>query len=84
MTPSTLASAAPILLIAVITVGYCLVCLIWPFKACHTCRGAGKLRSPFLRSYRLCPACQATGLRLRTGRKAYNAVRRLTRANRRR
>ncbi|MGW5642214.1 hypothetical protein ACWEV3_11010 [Saccharopolyspora sp. NPDC003752] len=58
--------------------------MIWPFKACRTCRGAGRIRSPFLRSYRLCTVCKATGLRLRAGRKAYNAARRLTRANRRR
>jgi hypothetical protein len=84
VTPSDLASTGLTLPLILVTLGYFLTCLIWPFKACRTCRGAGKLRSPFLRSYRLCPACQATGLRLRAGRKAWNAARRLSRANRRR
>ncbi|GAA0538784.1 hypothetical protein [Saccharopolyspora thermophila] len=84
MTPTELASNAAIATLIIVTLGYVLACLIWPFKACRTCRGAGKLRSPFLRSYRLCPTCNATGLRLRRGRKAWNALSRLHRANRRR
>ncbi|RKT84859.1 hypothetical protein SAMN05421805_10152 [Saccharopolyspora antimicrobica] len=84
MTPSDLASAALIPAIIVVTLGYFVTCAIWPFKACRACHGEGKFRSPFLRSFRLCTACKATGLRLRAGRKAYNALRRLARANRRR
>ncbi|MEU6263889.1 hypothetical protein [Saccharopolyspora shandongensis] len=82
MTPSDLASTSLIVATTIVTLGYFLTCVIWPFKACRTCHGAGKLRSPFLRSYRLCPACRATGLRLRAGRKAWNVLRRLPRNHR--
>ena len=84
MTLSDLASTGLALPILLITFGYFLTCVIWPFKACRTCHGTGKLRSPFIRALRLCPACQSTGLRLRAGRKAWYAMRRLHRANRRR
>ncbi|CAM06185.1 hypothetical protein A8924_7386 [Saccharopolyspora erythraea NRRL 2338] len=82
MTPADLANTSLTLLLGMVTLCYSLVCVIWPFKDCRTCRGTGRLRSPFLRSYRLCPACEATGLRLRTGRKAVNALRRVHRRNR--
>jgi hypothetical protein len=66
----------------VITLGYLATCVVWPFKACRRCEGTGKLRSPIVRAIRLCPRCNATGLRLRIGRKAFNAYRRLHRARR--
>ncbi|WP_460957558.1 hypothetical protein [Parasphingorhabdus pacifica] len=64
-----------------VTFGYFVTCWFWPFKTCRTCRGTGTLRSPFLRALRLCAPCHGTGLRLRTGRKAINAARRVHRAN---
>lgn len=67
-----------------ITLGYIGTCALWPFKPCRYCHGTGKLRSPVIGAIRLCPRCpQASGLRLRAGRKAFNTYRRLHRANRR-
>ncbi|TDC94016.1 hypothetical protein E1161_08360 [Saccharopolyspora aridisoli] len=83
MTPTDPTSVTLFVALAVFTLGYAATCWLWPFKACRTCRGAGKLRSPFLRAIRLCPACNATGLRPRVGRKAYNALLRVHRAHRR-
>ena len=66
-----------VLTVAVVTFGYALSCLFWPFGACRWCHGAGKHKSPAGRSYRVCRWCDATGLRLRLGRRVFNAVRRL-------
>lgn len=51
--------------------GYCAACAFWPFAACGRCKGAGKLRSPSGRAFRLCPRCKASGRRLRLGRRIY-------------
>jgi hypothetical protein len=59
------------------TLGYILTCWIWPFRACRHCGGTGRIQSPFLRAIRLCPSCEATGLRLRFGRRIWNAYRSL-------
>lgn len=83
MTPTDLASPLSTALPLLVTLGYLATCWLWPFKACRTCRGTGKLRAPFGRALRYCPACRHTGLRLRAGRKAYNALHRLSRNNRR-
>ncbi|KAA5836061.1 hypothetical protein F1721_06900 [Saccharopolyspora hirsuta] len=69
--------------ILLITVSYGLMCLIWPFKACRVCKGSGRITSRLGRGIRLCPPCEASGLRLRAGRKAWNSLNRLYRANRR-
>ncbi|MEU0560928.1 hypothetical protein [Dactylosporangium sp. NPDC006015] len=58
---------------------YAASCAWWPFKACRRCSGAGKLRSPFGRAFRLCPRCKGTGRRLRLGRVVYNAIARVRR-----
>ena len=83
MTPAELASPLSIAAPLAITFGYVVTCWFWPFKACRTCRGTGKLRAPFGRALRYCPACRHTGLRLRAGRKAYNALHRISRQHRR-
>lgn len=70
---STLLTTAPL-----ITLGYLVQCLIWPFKACRRCAGGGQLHGPF-RGIRLCGHCDGTGLRLRFGRRVWNAFRRLYR-----
>jgi hypothetical protein len=59
-----------------------MACAVWPFTACRRCGGAGKHRSPSGRAFRYCRRCKGTGARLRTGRKIYNAVRRLYREGR--
>ena len=72
------------LLLALITLGYTATCAIWPFKACKHCGGTGKLHSPLIKAVRLCPRCpNASGLKLRAGRKAWNAYRRLHHTKRR-
>lgn len=83
MTPTDPTSTTLLLALFVFTLGYLATCWFWPFKACRTCRGTGKLRSPFLRALRLCPACNGTGLRLRPGRRAINALLRVHRAHHR-
>lgn len=83
MTPSVSASAFLLLVLVLITLGYAVTCAAWPFKTCRTCHGTGKLHSPFLRAVRLCPRCDASGLRPRIGLKVWNAYRRLHRAYRR-
>jgi len=52
--------------------GYVIACAVWPFAACRRCEGAGKLKSPTGRAFRLCRRCKATGRRIRTGRRLFN------------
>lgn len=66
------------LFVIVVTVGYILLCAVWPFTHCRRCRGAGRHRGP-LRGIRLCHRCQGSGLRLRWGRRVWNSTRRLYR-----
>jgi hypothetical protein len=75
--PSSLASVLffPVLLV---TAGYLLACVLWPFKACRVCGGRGQLYG-FMGGIRLCGACDATGLRLRFGRRLINLAGRLYR-----
>lgn len=61
-----------ILTLTVITVGYLLTCVAWPFGACRRCHGTGRRRSPLIRAYRICRRCDGTGLRLRIGRHLWN------------
>ncbi|MEU6130680.1 hypothetical protein ABZ805_16020 [Saccharopolyspora sp. NPDC047091] len=72
-----------IIALLVVTLGYVASCVVWPFKACRTCKGEGKFRSPFIRAVRLCGVCGSTGLRPRAGLKVWNAYRRLHHKNRR-
>jgi hypothetical protein len=82
MTPHNDLDAFALLSLAIVTLGYLATCVIWPFKACRRCAGTGKLRSPVLRAIRLCPQCDASGLRLRFGRRVWNAYQRLPRDRR--
>jgi hypothetical protein len=79
-TVNPLAPLASALLIAApfITLGYLGLCLVWPFKACRRCHGHGQFHGLF-GGIRLCGHCDGTGLRLRLGRRAWNAFRRLYR-----
>lgn len=83
MTPDGSASTALLILVLIVTLGYAASCVLWPFKACRSCQGTGKLRSSLLRTIRFCSACGGTGLRPRLGRKAWNSYRRFYRDSRR-
>ncbi len=67
-----------LLLLALITFGYVLVCAVWPYRPCRRCGGTGKLHGGF-GGIRYCPRCNHTGLRLRLGRHLYNLLRRAER-----
>jgi hypothetical protein len=75
---TTLAGPASLLLL-LLTLGYFGTCVTWPFAACRRCSGAGKLKSRLGRLYRHCRRCNGTGLRLRLGRRLWNAIQRLHR-----
>lgn len=78
MTPHADPLAVLLLPLLIVTLGYIGTCVIWPFKACRRCHGTGRLHSALLLgAYRLCPHCEATGLRLRIGRRVWNAYRHL-------
>lgn len=79
MTPDILLAAAPCLLPIAVTLGYALTCAVWPFGKCRRCHGAGKLRAPLGRVYRICPRCHHTGLRPRIGVRLWNMARRVHR-----
>ncbi|MBB5807042.1 hypothetical protein F4560_006810 [Saccharothrix ecbatanensis] len=82
MDPLTTIITSPILLTLVVTLGYAVSCAVWPFKRCRACSGAGHHKSRVIRAYRPCRRCGGSGMRLRIGRKAWNAFTR-TRRNRR-
>lgn len=76
MHPHLPAAIPLIVVLAAITVGYLITCMIWPFGPCRRCHGEGKLRSPVSRrTSRYCPRCHHTGLRLRIGRRVINRFR---------
>lgn len=68
------AATATVLTLAAWAAGYAAACAFWPFTACSRCKGAGKLRSPSGRAFRLCPRCKASGRRLRLGRRLFTHV----------
>lgn len=61
---------------------YAAVCRFWPYVPCRRCHGAGKLRSPSGRAWRVCPRCNRSGERLRIGRRLFNSASRTTRSAR--
>lgn len=74
---NTLAPLASALLVITpfVTIGYIVQCLIWPYRSCPRCGGFGQFHGPFS-GIRLCGRCNGTGLRLRVGRRIWNALRR--------
>lgn len=62
---------------------YLLACVAFPFRKCRVCKGMGRFTSGTFGGIRMCARCDGTGLRLRAGRRALNAVRRNRRTNRR-
>jgi hypothetical protein len=77
-TGANVPTAALTLFLIVITVCYLVACAFWPFRPCRRCHGNGRHHGPF-RGIRLCHHCHGTGLRLRLGRRAWNAARRVYR-----
>lgn len=77
---NTLTPLANALLIATpfVTLGYLGLCLAWPYRACRRCGGWGQHHGPF-RGIRPCGHCDGTGIRLRLGRRLWNATTRLYR-----
>lgn len=80
MTPLAAATATPALapwvgLAALIWVlGYVIACVIWPWTACPSCKGAGRHRSPSGKAWRDCRRCAGRGRRLRLGRRLWRAA----------
>ncbi|MDP9848002.1 hypothetical protein [Streptosporangium lutulentum] len=58
---------------------YVLRCAATPFGPCRHCHGEGKRTPRLSRKRRHCHRCEGTGLRLRTGRRVWNNIRRLYR-----
>ncbi|YCK40169.1 hypothetical protein ACNF49_40725 [Actinomadura sp. ATCC 39365] len=79
MTLDTLAAATVIATAIPITLSYIYNCYARPFRSHRRCNGTGHIPYLFGRGWRFCLRCQATGLRLRLGRRAWNHLRRLQR-----
>jgi hypothetical protein len=82
MTPHAAAASPLVTLLILLTVGYLLLCWIWPFTACRRCNGTGRQRSPLGRALRICRHCHGTGLRLRPARRLWNLLRHTRRPDR--
>lgn len=65
-------SALVLLLAILVTLGYLVLCAVWPFRACRHCGGYGRFKGP-MGGIRLCRRCDGTGLKLRAGRRMWNA-----------
>ncbi|QGK71608.1 hypothetical protein GIY23_20655 [Allosaccharopolyspora coralli] len=72
MTPTHELLAILIPAALMLTLGYFLTCVIWPFKPCRHCSGTGKRHARIVTAFRLCTRCHGTGRRIRLGRHAYN------------
>ncbi|WP_067807552.1 hypothetical protein [Actinomadura formosensis] len=75
-------SAAWLLLAALGAGGYLLHCVIWPYRACRKCDGAGRFRSPSGRAWRYCNRCAGKGAQLRTGRRIWTHLKSIDRNRR--
>ncbi|GAB4050188.1 hypothetical protein [Catellatospora paridis] len=52
---------------------YVLLCWILPFARCRACHGTGIRRTILLRRVTICRRCKGARMRLRIGRRVYNA-----------
>ena len=75
MHPLPAAASALIPALLFVTICYIGACIVWPFRNCRRCGGAGRHASPSGRAFRYCHRCDGTGARLRTGRRIYNYLR---------
>ncbi len=69
------AAALLFLIMVGVTAGYLLVCWLYPFRDCPRCRGTGKRRAPFGRTFALCSRCHGDRRQLRPGRHLLNYLR---------
>ena len=60
-----------VLLALVAVVAYVAHCLVWPFRACRKCGGAGRFRSPSGRAWRYCDRCGGRAAQVRLGRRLW-------------
>ena len=60
-----------VLLALVAVVAYVVHCLVWPFRACRKCGGAGRFRSPSGRAWRYCDKCGGRAAQGRLGRRLW-------------
>ncbi|TDC96019.1 hypothetical protein E1285_06250 [Actinomadura sp. 7K507] len=81
MTPMILAASdggsdtgSFVLFVIVAAVAYVVHCLVWPFRACRKCGGAGRFRSPSGRAWRYCDQCGGRAAQVRLGRRAWTYV----------
>ncbi|WP_229327228.1 hypothetical protein [Streptomyces sp. UNOC14_S4] len=69
-----------------VALSYGALCTVSPVGACRKCKGWGakihRSRTGRLRRGRTCRRCDGHGVRLRVGRRLYNAAARLYRENR--
>ena len=71
------------LLLAILAAaGYLLHCVLWPYRACRKCDGAGRFRSPSGRAWRYCSRCGGRGAQLRAGRRIWTHLKRIDRDRR--
>ncbi|WP_412516480.1 hypothetical protein K8Z49_37910 [Actinomadura madurae] len=75
-------SGAWLLFAILAAVGYLLHCVIWPYRACRKCDGAGRFRSPSGRAWRYCNRCGGRGAQLRTGRRIWTHLKNIDRNRR--
>ncbi|TDB96366.1 hypothetical protein [Actinomadura sp. 7K534] len=75
-------STAWLLLATLGAIGYLLHCVIWPYRACRKCDGAGRFRSPSGRAWRYCNRCGGKGAQLRTGRRIWTHLKSIDRNRR--
>jgi hypothetical protein len=63
------------LALALLGLGYLAACAVFPFRKCRACQGLGKHTSGLFGGIRFCRRCDASGLQLRAGRRAWNWLR---------
>jgi hypothetical protein len=58
--------------LTLLTLGYAAICAVSPFGTCRRCSGLGFTGTPQGRRSRPCRHCDATGIRIRFGRRLYH------------
>lgn len=75
-------SGAWILLTVLAAAAYIVHCVIWPYRACPKCQGAGRFRSPSGKAWRYCHRCNGRGAQLRPGRRLWTHLKNTNRDRR--
>ena len=77
MDPIAIAASLLCPALAIVTIGYAVVCTASPFGTCRRCSGLGRIGAARGRRSRPCRRCDATGLRIRLGRHLYHQAARI-------